>query len=222
MRRGFTLIELLVATGVFLFGFTAAMALFLLGTRARAQADGMLRLSLAASSIVEEIRLEAGRETKWDGAQWVAHPSAPFEPQAYVGDGFAAIDSQNIDSTSVLENDNSPSGRLYPYKPQPGIWYRVLDCVDEKGDRTTAERGANLATALRFDLLVVWNPAPDTSLLISELAHRQGMDRPNPPIANWASLSPTQKVDELATFMAKRGFAVRETAWIIRKPSWER
>jgi len=201
MRRGFTLIELLVASGVFLFGFTAALGLLLVGTRARAQADGMLRLSLAASSIVEEIRLEAGRE-----------PSGmPWKPSAYIGDGFAFVGSGS--GEDPLGSDPS----LFPYAPQPGIWYRVLTCVDEKGDPDDAK-----ATALRFDLIVVWNPVSDSTLPFSELARRQGMDRPTRPIANWMSLNPTEKVESLADFMAKRGFAVRETAWIIRKPSWER
>lgn len=204
MRRGFTLIELLVATGVFLFGFTAAMALFLLGTRARAQADGMLRLSLAASSIVEEIRLEAGRETT----------GAPYPPSAYIGDGLAAVDSSTIDGTAVDEDDNTLAGRLYPYRPQPGVWYRIIGCVDEKGDPDD-----KLATALRLDLLVVWNPVPDVSLTLQALADRQRITKQG----SWpTSGTDDDKVIFLADFMAKRGFAVRETAWIIRKPSWER
>jgi prepilin-type N-terminal cleavage/methylation domain-containing protein len=196
MRRGFTLIELLVASGVFLFGFTAALGLFLIGTRARAQADGMLRLSLAASSIVEEIRLEAGREQS----------GAPYAPVDYVGDGFAAV--ATTDETLTGED-----AILFPYTPQPGIWYRIIHVTDEKGDPADS-----LATALRVDLLVVWNPQPDPTLPAKELARRQ---RQNPPIDNAAT--PTDEYLEfLADFMAKRGFAVRETAWIIRKPSWER
>jgi prepilin-type N-terminal cleavage/methylation domain-containing protein len=191
MRRGFTLIELLVASGVFLFGFTAALGLFLIGTRARAQADGMLRLSLAASSIVEEIRLEAGRE----------NPVGPYKPSDYLGDGFAAITSP----------DDAANPALYPYAPQPGIWYRVIGCVDEKGDSED-----KLATALRVDLLVVWNPLPDPTLSQDELARRQRLS------AKAEYTAATDKLQYLADFMAKRGFAVRETAWIIRKPSWER
>ncbi len=208
MRRGFTLIELLVASGVFLFGFTAALGLFLIGTRARAQADGMLRLSLATSSIVEEIRLEAGREP-------ISGTYPPYAPSAYVGDGFAAVDSPiDIDGATIDEPTNVLTAALYPYRPQPGVWYRVMGCVDEKGDPTDP-----LATALRLDLLVVWNPVPDTTLNITALAKRQGLFRTNSPVDLTASTNPVQDV---ADFMAKRGFAVRETAWIIRKPSWER
>lgn len=204
MRRGFTLVELLVATGVFLFGFTAAMSLFLLGTRARTQADGLLRLSLAASSIVEEIRLEAGRESKADGTP---ADGIPFAPETYVGDGFATIAS-----TGEAPDD----GGLYPYRLQPGVWYRVLDCRDEKG-----EVDDRLATALRLDLLVVWNPTPDETLTMDELARRQRIDTK----PEWTAIDPADtaaRANYLADFMAKRGFAVRETAWIVRKASWER
>ena len=219
MRRGFTLIELLVASGVFLFGFTAALGLFLIGTRARAQADGMLRLSLAASSIVEEIRLEAGRETPPPG-----QPQPPFAPQAYIGDGFAAVASSVDDGSGNMLAENETAYdkvSLYPYRPQPGIWYRVIDCVDEKGDQgnEVPSRGAELATALRLDLLIVWNPVADETLTIKQLAERQGLHRPKSPILPWPSVDFTK---DLADFMAKRGFAVREAAWIIRKPSWER
>lgn len=202
MRRGFTLIELLVASGVFLFGFTAALGLFLIGTRARAQADGMLRLSLAASSIVEEIRLEAGREGTPNGTTVSTLTAPPFAPQDYLGDGFAAV----VTGTDEASNDS-----LYPYPLQPGIWYRVLGCVDEKGDAND-----RYATALRVDLLVVWNPVPDSTLDMAELARRQRLTN------NGEYLAATDKFQYLADFMAKRGFAVRETAWIIRKPSWER
>ncbi len=205
MRRGFTLIELLVASGVFLFGFTAALGLLLIGTRARSQADGMLRLSLAASSIVEEIRLEAGREP--DSLPSDLTPP-PYMPSAYVGDGFAAIPSSG---------DGPATGDpvFYPYRPQPGVWYRVLGCVDEKGDP-----GDALATALRVDLLVIWNPVADETLLFSDLSTRQRFDKQT----GWpgSSANIDTQLTFAADFMAKRGFAVRETAWIIRKPSWER
>jgi hypothetical protein len=116
----------------------------------------------------------------------------------------------------VATTDETLTGEdaiLFPYTPQPGIWYRIIHVTDEKGDPADS-----LATALRVDLLVVWNPQPDPTLPAKELARRQ---RQNPPIDNAAT--PTDEYLEfLADFMAKRGFAVRETAWIIRKPSWER
>lgn len=212
MRRGFTLIELLVACGVFLFGFTAALGLLLIGTRARTQADGMLRLSLSTGSIIEEIRLEAGRERNADGT-----PAAgiPFAPDKYIGDGFAFVQSPiTIDGAAVPESDNTTKAALYPYRPQPGVWYRVIGCVDEKGTNS------NLATALRIDLLVVWNPVSDATLSIAALAQRQGLFRTNSPVD--MSDSNPNNIQDLADFLAKRGIAVRETACVIRKASWER
>lgn len=207
MRRGFTLIELLVATGVFLFGFTAALALLILGTRARAQADGLLRLSLTTSSIVEEIRLEAGREASRSADAPSGRKDPPFAPIDYVGDGFAAIDSTDEDKTGQ-------DAVLYRYAPQPGVWYRVIGCVDEKGDASD-----HLATALRLDLLVIWNPLPDPTLPVAELVRRQRLT--GLPADDTATAT-DEYLDALATHLAKRGFAVRETAWIIRRASWEK
>ena len=136
----------------------------------------------------------------------------PFPPDDYVGDGFAAIDSPDEDKVGM-------ASAVYPYAPQPGIWYKVIGCVDEKGDKggESPTRGAEFATALRVDLLVVWNPVPDQTLTLQALADRQRIHKqPGWPAA------PDDQVIFLADFMAKRGFAVRETAWIIRKPSWER
>jgi prepilin-type N-terminal cleavage/methylation domain-containing protein len=202
MRRGFTLVELLVATGVFLFGFTAALGLFLVGTRARSQADGILRLSLAASSLVEEFRLEAGREL----ASGAPAADVPYKPSAYVGDGFAFVPTGT--------QPESANEDLYPYKPQPGIWYRVLECVDEKGSDSDEK-----ATALQMDLLIVWNPLPDDTLTLSELARRQGSQRTGHPLNG---VPVADLPDKLATFLAQRGFALRERAVIIRRASWER
>ena len=202
-RRGFTLIELLVACGVFLFGFTAAFAMFLAGTRARSQADGIIRLSLAASSLAEEFKLEAGREDLS-----VAGALVPFPPSAYLGDGFAAVAS--------LADENPPglAAPLFRYRPQPGIWYRVITCQDEKGSPDDAS-----ATALQMELLVVWNPAPDDTLTLDDLAKRQRMDlKP----AYMALASDDEKTAMLVAFLAQRGFAVREQIVFIRRPSWER
>ncbi|HAT09093.1 MAG TPA: hypothetical protein DCS97_00495 [Planctomycetes bacterium] len=210
MRRGFTLVELLVATGVFLFGFTAALGLFLVGTRARSQADGILRLSLAASSLVEEFRLEAGREPSISTAAPSGIKTPPFQPLDYIGDGFAAV---------VDGNDDPADPSLYPYKMQPGIWYRVLDCVDEKGEDDDPK-----ATALQMDLLIVWNPLPDDTLTLGQLAERQaGSRRTDHPLHDLSLITdPTKKADKIATFLAQRGFALRERAVIIRRASWER
>lgn len=203
-RRGFTLIELLVACGVFLFGFTAAFAMFLAGTRARSQADGIIRLSLAASSLAEEFKLEAGRETLSN-----ASATVPYPPSAYVGDGFAAVDSVG---SLAAENPGDITAPLFRYRPQPGIWYRVISCRDEKGKDADP-----YATALQMELLVVWNPSPDDTLTLGDLARRQRMDlKPG-----WSALTDDAKIASLVDFLAQRGFAVREQVVFVRRPSWE-
>lgn len=216
MRRGFTLIELLVATGVFLFGFTAAYGLFIAGTRARVQADGILRLSLATSSLVEEFKLEAGRE---DASIPSVTGQMPYAPVAYVGDGFAAVASAGEGGANPTMAD-----LVFRYPLQPGVWYRVLSCVDEKGDPADQR-----ATALQMDLLVVWNPAPDDALSLADLAWRSGLtDRagtsrsPSPWPAWAAATTDAQRIDALGDYLASRGMAVRERVVIVRKASWER
>jgi prepilin-type N-terminal cleavage/methylation domain-containing protein len=204
-RRGFTLIELLVACGVFLFGFTATFAMFLAGTRARSQADGIIRLSLAASSLAEEFKLEAGREDLS-----VATAAVPFAPSAYIGDGFAAVNSV------ANETGLAASAPLFRYRSQPGVWYRVVSCRDEKGSTTD-----RFATALQMELLVVWNPAPDDSLTLGDLALRQ---RPKfvPTPDDAGTTDRDEYAESLTAFLAQRGFAVREQIVFIRRPSWER
>lgn len=111
MRRGVTLIELLVATGIFVTGCTAIVALFTAGTRLRSQADTLVRCSLAAESLIQDIRLDA----KGDVA-----------PSLYVGDGFAA-------------NRREGASALVPYTASPGTWYVVESCTDAAGDDGNAK-----------------------------------------------------------------------------------
>ena len=47
-RTGFTLLEMLITAGIFLFGFMAVYALFLIGVEARREAESITRTSLAA------------------------------------------------------------------------------------------------------------------------------------------------------------------------------
>jgi prepilin-type N-terminal cleavage/methylation domain-containing protein len=56
-QAGFTLIEMLVATFIFIIGFTSVYALFLSGIKYRAEADAITRSSVAASNIINEMRL---------------------------------------------------------------------------------------------------------------------------------------------------------------------
>jgi type II secretory pathway pseudopilin PulG len=106
MRRGVTLIELLVATGIFVTGFTAIAALFTAGTKLRAEADTLVRCSLAAESLIEDIRLDA---------------KGGKPPSAWLGDGF------------TTSPDATPD-RLYPYTAAPGTWYMVETATDAAGN----------------------------------------------------------------------------------------
>ena len=172
-RQGFTLIELLVATGVFMLGFTAAFSLFLAAMRYRVLADDTTKLSLAASSLVEELAI--GNP---------AQLTAPWKPSDYVGDGKLPV--------------NPPmNGYFAAYPGIPGTWYRVEKCTDLLGDEHNAstptlhlnlvvlvdtqsspEEGLNL-TLLNKRLRLVppasgnsWNDPPDPVLALDALVKR--------------------------------------------------
>lgn len=118
MRRGFTLIELLVATVVFTVGFMAVFGLFLAGMRFRKLSEDTTRAALAVSSLVAEIRINAGSEGR------------VCKPSEYEGTGFVS---------SPLTDPFA----LAAYPVQPGTWYRVVRCTDLTGrddDGTTAMR----------------------------------------------------------------------------------
>ena len=216
--RGFTLIEMLVATGVFLIGFTAAYTMFLAGTKARVQADGILRMSLAASSIVEEIRLEAGREKAGTSRTVPAATTCPpYPPSDYVGCGFAAIGTEPVAANPAP----SLADPMYRYDLQPGIWYRVLKCVDEKGDADTLDSA--LATTLQLDLLLIWNPLPDPTMTMQDLITRQRIDKLPDYIAIPAGPNhDPQCIDFLVNHLAKRGFALHEHVVVVRHASWDK
>src|SRR5437868_5998607 len=128
MRRGFTLVEMLVATAIFIIGFVGVFVLFLSGIRFRKLSEDLTRTALATSSLVNEIRVDAGKEGI----------GGPAKPGDYVGDGFAE------DASDATKSDD-----LYPYLQQPGIWYRVMSCTDLAGDVNNAQ-----TTGVKFRLVV--------------------------------------------------------------------
>jgi prepilin-type N-terminal cleavage/methylation domain-containing protein len=145
---GFTLVEMLVATGIFLFGFSAAYALFLIGMHYRQQAEAMTKTSLAANALIDEFRLASGLED-----------NAPCQPSEYIGDGFA----RNGQTTTGSQN-------LYPYASIPGVWYCVRTCTDASGGNE------ELTTTLHLTLLVTTLDLPPSSspIAISSLGRRLG------------------------------------------------
>ncbi len=190
-RRGFTLTELLVATIVFLIGFVSVFALFLGGMRMRKMAEDTTRASLAASCLIDEIRIDAGEG------------GTPMQPKSYVGDGFA----------SLIEDDKGATGldtRLFSYKPIPGTWYRVLKCTDLEDEETNG-----LTTVLKLDLLVVPFGTSDDVLTFADLDRRldlmSELTRPQR-----AAVTP----DEIAARLVQRGIGFRFVAVVTRRPSW--
>jgi len=150
MRRGFTLVEMLVATAIFVIGFMGVFALFLSGIRFRKLSEDITRTALASSSLITEIRIDAGREG--GGAR---------APQDYQGDGLA------VDATDALSPDD-----LYPYAQQPGIWYRVTSCTDLHTDPLNAA-----TTGLKVRLVVLSFPTADTSLTFTEIQRRMRLKK---------------------------------------------
>jgi prepilin-type N-terminal cleavage/methylation domain-containing protein len=150
-RQGFTLIELLVATGVFMLGFTAAFSLFLAAMRYRVLADDTTKLSLAASSLVEELAI--GNP---------AQPPTPYKPSQYVGDGKLPL-------TVPLTGD------FAAYPGIPGTWFRVESCTDLLG-----QDDANSPT-LHLNLLVLVDTQSDANqkLELSDLNRRLRLITPS-------------------------------------------
>ncbi|TVR47220.1 MAG: prepilin-type N-terminal cleavage/methylation domain-containing protein [Planctomycetota bacterium] len=56
-QAGFTLVEMLVASAIFIVGFVSVYGLFLTGVKYRSEADIITRSAVAASNVVNELRL---------------------------------------------------------------------------------------------------------------------------------------------------------------------
>jgi prepilin-type N-terminal cleavage/methylation domain-containing protein len=191
-RQGFTLVELLVATGVFMIGFTAAFSLFLAAMRYRTLADDTIRLSLAASSLVEELSIgQAGNGT-------------PLPPSDYVGGGKLP----NIGNTSP--------DSLSPYPGVPGTWFTVETCSDLLGNASTDQ-----TATLHLTLLVVvdtqTDPATTPLLDPSEVNRRLRLVT---PAAGWRGTLTDDELIAIREQMVKRGLAMRVSAVVVRRPSW--
>ncbi len=200
-RRGFTLIEMLVATVVFAIGFVGVFGLFLAGMRFRKQSEDLTRCSLAASSLVSEFAIDAGRES-----------AGPKEPEEYVGDGFAEAAGPADGTANTLI--------LVPYRAQPGIFYRVEHCTDllgaDSGTNSLGEEAA-MTTVLRLRLLVVPWATVDPTISLDDLAKRLQLRSPVDNAPLWGTgASP----DAIASELVRRGLALRSDAVITRRPSW--
>ena len=208
-RRGFTLTELLVATIVFMIGFVSVFALFLGGMRMRKLAEDTTRSSLAASCLIDEIRIDAG-----GGGGRIA-----MAPKEYEGDGFTPfIDSDSTITTTLPmeghQSDNPPSPPsllldypLFAYRPIPGTWYRVIKCTDLTNSATNTQ-----TTVLKLDLLVVPFSTADSTLTFKELNRRLSL------------FSTTEigriTIDDISSRLVQRGLGFRFVAVVTRRPSW--
>jgi prepilin-type N-terminal cleavage/methylation domain-containing protein len=198
-QRGFTLTELLVATIVFLIGFVSVFALFLGGMRMRKLAEDTTRASLAASCLIDEIRIDAG-----GGGTGI-----PFAPKQYQGDGFAPfVEGDDPDEEGTLDG-TALDLPLFPYKPIPGVWYRVLKATDLQGEPENAQ-----TTVLKLDLLVVPFGSADTRLTLADLDRRLGLFTP--------AERRDAKADEFSARVVQRGIGFRFVAVVTRRPSWLR
>lgn len=148
-RRGITLIEMLVATGVFMLGFVGALSLFTAGVSYRKQSDDLTRTSLALTSLIEEIRIDAGREL-----------GGPLPPLDYIGNGFAA---------DGAEDEDYVAGTLFAYRMQPNIWYRVEACTDLSNPPRTDNA---TTTAIKLTLLIVPFATSDASVNLIDLGRQ--------------------------------------------------
>lgn len=201
-RRGFTLTELLVATIVFLVGFVSVFALFLGGMRMRKLSEDTTRASLAASCLIDEIRIDAGGGGAIGGG-------VPMAPKAYVGDGFA-LSSQNDGDPGGITVEDTP---LYPYRPIPGTWYRVMKCTDLEDVATNSQ-----TTVLKLDLLVVPFASRDDLLTFHELDRQLNLlpELGSPNDKRRQEASP----EAAATKLLQRGIGFRFVAVVTRRPSW--
>ena len=194
-RSGFTLVELLVATGVFMIGFAAAFGLFLAAVRYRTLADDTTRLSLAASSIVEEMAIGNG-----------IVPGASKPPGAYLGSG----DLPTIVNAGTALN-------FYAYPGVPGTWYTVESCTDVVGDATN-DKTPTLHLSLL--ILVFTSADPSQALDLEEVNRRVRVIS----IADFLALpntAPDFVRDRLVkNGLVKRGLAMRVSAVVLRRPSW--
>ena len=195
-RSGFTLVELLVATGVFMIGFAAAFGLFLAAMKYRTMADDTTKLSLAASSIIEELAIG-------NGVLPVGFP-APKPPTAYLGAGDLPVKNFGVDTLA-----------LYAYPGIPGTWYTFESCTDVLGDS-----GNQMTPTLHVNLLVlVFTPAdPSVALNLAEVNRRVRIV--DPPASGYrGTLDPAEAVRVLDG-LVKRGMAMRVSAVVLRRPAW--
>ncbi len=197
VRRGFTLVELLVATGVFALGFTAVFTLFLKGMWFRQQADNLTKASLAASSLLDEFRLDTGLD---------ANGGMPREPREYIGTGFAPMPAPGTLGSAE---------RLYLYTAMPGIWYCVRSCTDLLGKDDNS-----LSTTLHFELVVVPVSISESVAHDNADPNKAGFNMTESWFRRRMSIPPGSTSDQIIANLVDRGLAFRFRGAVVRRASW--
>lgn len=220
-RSGFTLIELLVATGVFMIGFSAAFGLFLAAMKYRTMADDTVKLSLAASSIVEEMAVGGIQvNSKYLPLNHYPEDGSATEsryPKDYRGPG-GLVNSTKSGTPETLKND------FFPYPGIPGTWFSIERCTSLlTDDPATPEDESNnpASSTLHVSLLVlVFTQAdPTQALPLDEVNRRVRILTPSAPAGFRGTLTPAEEAD-IRDGLVKRGLAMRVTAVVLRRPSW--
>jgi prepilin-type N-terminal cleavage/methylation domain-containing protein len=208
-RSGFTLIEMLVATIVFLVGFVATFGLFLTGMRYRQIAEDTTKAALTSTSIISEIRLDAGRPPVD-----ATGPAAPEPPHRYIGSGFADIPDPYATPLSVSTPRTTPlDAPLYAYDLIPGMWYRVLDCTD----LVSANGDDPMTPTLNMTVLVVPYATGATTLTMQTLfthllthVEQQQLSASSGGVTS----------EQVAAALVNHGIAFIYRTVIVRHPSW--
>ncbi|MBA3938458.1 MAG: hypothetical protein H0X38_13440 [Planctomycetes bacterium] len=197
---GLTLTEMLVATIVFLVGFVAVFGLFLGGMRFRKLSEDTTRSALAASCIIEEIKLDSGGS------------ATPSQPSDYVGSGFTGTQSPTGNDPMAID----ATAKLFAYPASPGIWYRVMSAKSLDPTNPTVTNG-DKATVLEMRILVMPYALAtgDISVPIIEVAKRLGVTT----ILN-AQIGTSTPLEQIAQELVNRGLAITTDAVITRRPSW--
>ena len=193
---GLTLTEMLVATIVFLVGFVAVFGLFLGGMRFRKLSEDTTRSSLAASCLIEEIKLDSG--------------GGVHLPSEYVGYGFPSIIGSPNDGVV-----NTSAALLFPYPSSPGIWYRVLSAKSlDPTNPTLIDSEKSTVLEMRILVMPYSLANGDDKVAISEVAKRLGVT------TALTKTIPMATLDEVAQEFVNRGLAITTDAVITRRPSW--
>jgi hypothetical protein len=155
-------------------------------------ADDTIRLSLAASSLVEELAIGNGQ------------PGPLKAPSEYLGEGDLPGSTGALDPT-----------KFYAYSGVPGTWYTVESCTDVLG-------GDNPESAtLHLNLLVLVFTQADQPLTLEDVNRRVRILTPSAGFRGTLDdTGINSEVKQVRDGLVQRGLAMRISAVVLRRPSW--